>query len=142
MKSILGQNLVITIISKTLSFVAAFYIIKILSKQDYAMYNQLLVMLTFLPYFEIAITRGFFIEYPRYLHTKTQEECNRLFFNYSIFIIIIYLILGSFVFIGNIPKSLSFCAIVFGQFLFTKFIEVAYTYYNSNLNMSPIYSTP
>ncbi len=135
MKHILGQNLIITIISKTLSFVAAFYIIKILSKQDYAIYNQLLIMLTFLPYFEIAITRGFFIEYPRYLHTRTKEECSSLFINYSLFIFITYLILGSFIFINNIPQSLSFCAIVFGQFLFTKFIEVAYTYYNSNLKM-------
>ena len=135
MKRILGQNLIITVISKTLSFIAAFYIIKILSKQDYAMYNQLLVLLTFLPYFEIAITRGFFIEYPRYLHTKTKEECSRLFYNYSFFIFFIYLVLGSFIFINNIPQSLTFCAIVFGQFLFSKFIEVAYTYYNSNLKM-------
>jgi O-antigen/teichoic acid export membrane protein len=132
---ILGQNLTITLVSKSLSFIVAFYIIKILSKADYVIYNQLLVMLTFLPYFEIAVSRGFFISYPRSLHTKTKEESTGLFFNYVLFIIITYLLLGSFIFIENIPRSFSFCAIVFGQFLFTKFIEVAYTYYNSNLKM-------
>lgn len=135
MKRILGQNLIITVISKTLSFLAAFYVIKILSKEDYAMYNRLLVMLTFLPYFEIAISRGFFIEYPKSLHNKTKEESEQLFLNYSIFILVAYLILGAVIFIQDIPQSLSFCAIVFGQFLFTKFIEVAFTYYNSHLKM-------
>ncbi len=135
MKRILGQNLIITIISKTLSFVAAFYVIKILSKEDYAMYNRLLVMLTFLPYFEIAITRGFFIEYPKLLHSGNKKDGEQLFLNYSIFIVVIYLILGSFIFINNIPQSISFCGIVFGQFLFSKFIEVAFTYYNSHLKM-------
>lgn len=114
---------------------AAFLIIKILSKDDYAMYNRLLILLTFLPYFEIAITRGFFIEYPKLLHSGKKVEAHQLFLNYSIFIAVTYLILGSFIFINNIPQSLSFCAIVFGQFLFSKFIEVANTYYNSHLKM-------
>ena len=135
MKRILGQNLMITVISKTLSFVAAFMVIKILSKDDYAMYNRLLVMLTFLTYFEIAISRGFFIEYPKLLHSGKKVEARELFVNYTLFIAVTYLILGCFIFISNIPQSLVFCAIVLGQFLFSKLIEVVNTYYNSHLKM-------
>ena len=135
MRRILGQNLLITLISKGLSFVAAFYIIKILSKEDYALYNQVLILLTFLPYFEIAVTRGFFIEYPKSIHTRAPDESTNLFTHYTVFIILMYLILGSFIFIGNIPGSYVFCTVIFLQFLLSKFIEVLNTYYNSHLRM-------